>query len=209
MAAPATIVMKLTGPVGMIEGECVVEGYEKRIVIEDWKWNLNASKDKLKPSQFSLSKLSDRASVPMLKVLQACEVCPTVEVLVEEDAMDSHLELKIILTDARILSFKLSGKVDDKGGTLEEDWEFSYEKIKFEYRSYGSKQAKPKTVPFEIEGDPQGMESPGSVEDKILKLVPEVKPDRLKELFKQMETASQQHAQRKLERTATGDKEDK
>jgi type VI protein secretion system component Hcp len=120
--ANATIVMKLQGPGGPIEGECTVDGYEGFIVLESWNWTLTTKDDKLVPSGISFNKVSDRATVAMLELLQTCKEAPSAVILVEEDSVDSDFEVKLTLSQVRILSFSLNGQVDEKSGSMEESW---------------------------------------------------------------------------------------
>jgi len=199
--ANATVLMKLQGPLGPIDGESTVEGYERMIVLESWNWKLVNKDDKATPTAISFTKMSDRATIPMLKLLQACEDAPSAEVLVEEDSADSKLELKLTLTNVRFLSLGLSGSVDEHAGAMEEQWTMRADKMRIDYRSFSGK----KGIPFEVNSNPgDEAKSPEQItEDQILSLAAKLAENRLEPLFKRMKDTVAL-AQRKETRPAPG-----
>lgn len=202
--ANATIVMKLQGPSGPIEGECVVDGYEGYIDLDSWKWSLTyKDKDKLVPAGLSFSKSADRATVPMLDLLQRCKDAPSAVILIEEDSADSDFEVKLTLTKVRFQSYSLSGQVDDKSGSMKENWTVRPDKLRIDYRRHAGRAS----IPFEIDFPP-GMEAKSTeerAEDEILEISPKLRPDRLQDLFKRM-TDAVNNRQRKREREPAGAK---
>jgi hypothetical protein len=202
--ANATVVMKLEGPIGPIDGECTVDGYERYIVLENWSWTLNEKDKKFVPGGISFSKVSDRSTVPMLKLLQACEDAPSAEILVEEDSVDSKLELRLKLINVRFTKYTLSSNLDDKSGTLNENWTVRADEAQLTYRSHGGK----KVGPFKVFWDPNAeATSPEDVvEDEIVGMVvKKVREERLKPLLARIE---KDYAKRKTERAPQGDKQE-
>jgi type VI protein secretion system component Hcp len=183
--ANATVLMKLQGPLGPIDGESTVEGYERMIVLESWNWKLTVEDDHAKPSGLSFTKMSDRATIPMLKLLQACEDAPSAEILVEEDSVDSKLELKLTLTNVRFLNFSLTGSVDEHSGEMEEQWTVRADNMRIDYRSVRGVQGNPFTIapnPGDEAKSPQQLE-----EDKIVQLVStKIAENRIEPLFKRI-----------------------
>lgn len=200
--ANATIVMKLQGPGGPIEGDCTVEGYEGFIDLESWDWSLTY-KDKLVPSGISFSKMSDRATIPMLELLQRCKEAPSAVILIEEDSADSDFEVKLTLTQVRFLTYSLTGEVDEKRGTMTENWTARPDKMRIDYRRHAGLAS----IPFEIEFDPRAQaKSPNELaEDEILEISPKLRPEGLQSLFKRM-TDAVNARQRKRDREPPGAK---
>jgi type VI protein secretion system component Hcp len=203
--ANATLLMKLQGPLGPIDGESTVEGYERMIVLEGWSWTLAIKDDKPVPTGISFSKLSDRATIPMLKLLQACEDAPSAEVLIEEDSVDSKLELKLTLTNVRFVSFALTGRVDDKSGSMEERWTMRPDNMRIDYRSFSGKQG----IRFDVDFDPGAdSRSPEQLnEDQIVSLAAKLAENRLEPLFKRIKDTVTL-AQRKETRSPPGTREE-
>jgi type VI protein secretion system component Hcp len=198
--ANATLLMKLQGPLGPIDGESTVEGYERMIVLESWNWKLVVKDDKASASGLSFTKMSDRATIPMLKLLQACEDAPSAEILVEEDSVDSKLELKLTLTNVRFINFSLTGSVDEHAGAMTEQWTLRADKMRIDYRSANGRQG----VPFTVLSNPgDEAKSPEQIEeDKIVELAAKVAENRLEPLFKRIKDTIEM-AKRKETRAPT------
>lgn len=201
--ANATIVMKLQGPLGPIEGECTIEGYEKYITLDNWSWSLKITDDKPHSTTVRFSKVSDRSSVPMMKLLYAGELAPSAVILVEEDSADSAFEVKLTLTNVQFASFSLSGVVDDKSGSMKERWEVRADHVEVDYRGHAEKGSHH----FSVESDPSLQStSPGEkVEEKILELALKLREDQFDEMVPRLKKAIQQ---RKTVAPARGDKKD-
>jgi len=201
--ANATIVMKLQGPLGPIDGECNVEGYEKFIDLDDWSWTLKIANDKPNPTTIRFSKPSDRSSIPMLKLLYAGELAPSAVILVEEDSADSAFEVRLTLTNVQFTSFSLNGKVDEKKGSMQERWEVRADDIAIVYRAHAEKG----DHKFKVKSDPsQESTSPGDkVEEKILELALKLREDQFDQMVPRLKKAIQQ---RKTVAPARGDKKD-
>jgi type VI protein secretion system component Hcp len=202
--ASATLLMKLQGPSGKIVGESQVDGYEDYITLESLNWTLDIKDDRATPSGISFTKLADRATVPMLQLLQSCKAAPTAEILVEEDSVDSELEVKFRLTQVRFVSYSLSGKVDEKSGSMEERWTARADKLRLDYRSYAGRVS----IPFEIEYDPRADAKPPDQanEDEVMEMaLRKVQPNRLDALIKRIQQADQQ---RKLVHQPKGDEKE-
>jgi type VI protein secretion system component Hcp len=202
--ASATLLLKLQGPSGQIKGESQVDGYEGHIVLESMSWTIEIKDDKPTPSGISFSKFADRASVPMLQLLQSCKAAPSAEILIEEDSVDSELEVKFRLTQVRLMTYSLTGKVDEKSGSMEERWTARADKLRLDYRSYAGKVS----IPFEIDFDPRAeAKSPEQAnEDEVLEMaLKKVQPNRLDALIKRIQQAD---AKRKLEHKPAGDEKE-
>lgn len=141
MAENANIHLKLVGKSGTeINGESEHVDFAGQIEIEDWKWNLGTEQTngKPEPSKFSFKKRMCRASTIMLKAMAAGE--PLTATVVIQDTFKGKrarptFELKLIMTKVLIVNYSLDMDIGDKGGHVDEDWDFDYDKIRIDYRS--------------------------------------------------------------------------
>lgn len=176
----ALLFLKLESPSGVILGDSRVKEYKDQIELSDWKWSINrkAENGDVEPGIFQFSKLMDRSTTPMLGAMRNGE---SLKALINlEDASNEDFHLVITLEQVRITSFKLDAEADDAGGAVEEDWDFNYESIKFEYRATDKEGYS--TVLLKR---PAGAstDSPRKTEDKILALAEDLEPGRLNELW--------------------------
>lgn len=179
--AGALLFMKLSGSSGVILGDSRVKEYKDQIELSDWKWNIRRKErdnGDVEPGIFGFSKLMDRSSTPMLNAMRNGE--PLEAVLNLEDSSNQDFHLVIKLTKVRITSFGFEAEADDAEGAVEEEWDFNYETIQFEYRASD----KEGYSVVELKR-PAGAstESPRKVEDKILELAKEIEPGRLDQLW--------------------------
>jgi hypothetical protein len=143
--------------------------------------------------------------------MKSCELCPEAEVLIEEDSADSRLELKIIMKNVQVMDYSFSSRVGEKSASIDENWEFEYTSVRFEYTSYGSLEDKPQFIPFVIHAQPPMGKAEG-VDDtrkQILTLVGKLSLPELEGIDRIIDeirkTASDpNHASRKLTATAPG-----
>lgn len=133
--ADAILVMKLDGPNGAVAGESRMERFQDWIVLEGWRWSINAAEDELRPGAISITKECDRASPTMMQLLDSAEVCPRVELMLWEGSEDSNLELQVVLTNVRFINLRVSVKNEEKGGSVDETWDLDYSKVQFKYYS--------------------------------------------------------------------------
>jgi type VI secretion system Hcp family effector len=144
MSSVAKLYMKLTGQrQGWIKGESVTQYFEGMIEVDDWRWSVEtkntASSDvkagegiKVEPSVFSFGKLMDRSTTPMLAAMQSGESLQA-EITVQEMSRDTF-ELKLTLYDIRVIDYGCNGKVGKADAEVDENWQFNYHRIKFDFK---------------------------------------------------------------------------
>ncbi len=135
MAETSLLFMKLSGAkTGLIEGQAELAEHKNWIELDNWTWGLEpkADDDSIEPAIFCFSKLMDAASPTMLKAMGSGDELSATIVI--EDGSLSMFELTIHLQKARITKYDLVSKVEDKRGSITEEWEFDYETIVLEYR---------------------------------------------------------------------------
>src|SRR5690606_15733529 len=76
----------------------------------------------------------DRASVPMMNILQSGEVCSQA-VLTMRQRTKKPVTIKMILKNVRLTHYDLEVECGDNEVTLSEDWKMSYETLDIQYSS--------------------------------------------------------------------------
>lgn len=136
MAEHARLFMSLTSATsGEIKGESLDREMRDWIELEDWNWSIKAAKndsDLAEPSVLSITKRLDRATPAMLKAMQLAT--PLKALIKVEDSSQQMFALTLELWDARIISYKVDVKEDDKSVEIEEDWDINYTTVDFEYQ---------------------------------------------------------------------------
>lgn len=138
MAEHARLFMHLTGAeTGMIKGESTVVGRGGWIDIDDWSWSMkrnsrSAGSETVEPTKLTFTKLMDRSTATMLGAMNGGSL---MNATIKMD--DSNLEafkLEVQIKNLRIVGYKFDVKLADDNTAIEEDWEFDYEAVVFEYR---------------------------------------------------------------------------
>jgi len=138
MAEHAKLFLHLTGAeTGMIKGESVTAGRGDWIEINDWNWSMQrsakaAGAETVEPSKITFSKLMDRASTAMLLAMhRGTRMNATIKL---DDAAETLLKMEVQLKNVRIIGYEMSVQPGTTETLIEEDWEFDYEAVIFEYR---------------------------------------------------------------------------
>jgi type VI secretion system Hcp family effector len=192
MTTAADLYLELTGPNGRINGESRVVGFQDQIEVIDWKWQLRHrdSTSAAEPTVFQFSKIMDRASTTMLGHMQKGTQL-TAAFTVQDASIDNPFILVIHLEDVRIRKYGFNIKVadDQKEGHVEEDWEFDYAAIKFEYKTQHDKGGGRKgaaDVRIERPADASD-DSPSGPIEKIMTLSRGLKVGQLEDLWKKLQ----------------------
>lgn len=168
----AEVFLKLTGPRGVVEGNCQDEKHKNEIALFDWGWGLRLE-DLPSDSQAEadrsatgdtvrISKAVDVASTSMMTLLNSGETCPEA-VLVLKQSTEKAVELKLVLKGVRIESYKLKVECSELEVELSEDWILAYDEVKVQYsspaRAGGASSFMLKIPPGAKQQDPVQMES--------------------------------------------------
>ncbi len=140
MSENSRIFMHLTSPsTGWIKGECTVDEYENWIELDSWDWKLLRKKDEdaiPEPSLLTVTKLMDKASTAMFAAMLKSEMLQA-KLVVDDGSVDLMFELSIELENLTIKKCDIQTSISDKGATVDEDWDFNYEYIKFNHKLAG------------------------------------------------------------------------
>lgn len=138
MAEHARLFMHLTGAeTGMIKGESTVPGRRDWIGIDDWSWSMNrkavsGGSETVEPTKLMFSKLMDRSSTAMLLAMRRGTLMnATIKM---DDADLNAVKLEVQIKKLRIISYAFRTQASDKQTSIQEDWEFDYEAVGFEYQ---------------------------------------------------------------------------
>ncbi len=150
MSSSARLYMSLIVNKGakQVAGDVLDPDYEQEIEIEDWEWKLTgpersgkvdadadadgkATSLRTTASEFTFTKVMDRASTQMLSLLASGEELSAVVTLVQTS--DIPFKLVAHLEKARISGYTLNAKDEEKSTSIEESWVFNYETITLEH----------------------------------------------------------------------------
>jgi type VI protein secretion system component Hcp len=135
MAERAHLFMKLTGSSsGWVKGEAQVVNFKDQIELTNWKWTLAGKRGSVggEPSIFGFSKLMDRSTTAMLSAMRNGE--PMTAVIAMEESSRDQFRLIVTLESVLITQYGFATQIGDTLGDIEEDWEFDYESVRFDYR---------------------------------------------------------------------------
>jgi len=194
MAEQARLYMQLSRSTGPIPGDSVVTGMKGWIEIDDWSWSLqrktNAdSTEAIEPTKLSFTKRMDRASTSMLLAMHGGDLLTAT--IKMDDASLVMLNLVIKLHKVRIIGYKVKTQASDKRTEIEEDWDFDYESILFDYRP----DLKSGTMSVEIDRPPgSSTTSPNEKLNKFLELSKGMKVEDLEPIWKQIVAKAKEDA---------------
>lgn len=142
MAESANIHLKLLGKDGKpIEGEAENARFVKQIDLDDWKWALGTDQTngKPEPTKFSFKKRMCRATPRMLSAMASGEPLEAVVEIEDYGIVDNNakpmFELKLTLKQVLVVNYSCDLDVGDKGGKIDENWDFDYDSITLDYRA--------------------------------------------------------------------------
>lgn len=138
---------------GKVKGEVQsgIKDHVDDIECNDWNWKLAKRKELQavvggkressygNPSLFSFSKAPDRSSPRLMTALTEGLVFPKGVFRVYEklsgkiEDTEGEFDLKIILTDVRVVEYTVSGRTGDKEVELDESWDLNYRTIEFRF----------------------------------------------------------------------------
>lgn len=140
-----------------VQGDTLTAKYKNQIECADWRWQVRTKEDarttghratgagsRVEPTVLCFSKPPDRSSTRMMTALDTGELFPKATfTLYEELAGDrkdtlGSFNLRIMLTEVRVIKYNLCASSDPNEVTLSEDWEFDYQEITFEFNMQGN-----------------------------------------------------------------------
>ena len=155
------------------------------------------------PSIFEFSKLLDTSTTNLLAAMHKGELLEA-EITLQEMSRDAF-ELKLFLSEVRVIDYTMSGKNDKSSGEVTETWEFNYSTIRFEFKPTARQEGKVSGVmTANAQRKPTAStESPATTTREILKLADAVEIKDWDSLLKALETKHQAALEAGRSATAT------
>lgn len=194
----AEIYMSLNRGGVAVGGDAQASGHEGEIELFDWGWGLSLEEQspeagteaEAQGTLVAFSKPVDRASVPMMSILQSGEVCSQATLTMRQRTK-KPVTIKMILKNVRLTHYDLEVECDDNEVTLSEDWKMSYETVDIQYvsalaarapganaiksfhlpKGRGGDQAAPPRPPKEVSSDLLSMPEPSIDKGDVVKIV--------------------------------------
>jgi type VI protein secretion system component Hcp len=125
-----------------VKGDAQVAGFEGQVELWDWSWGAQlASATKgpgvetrnIEANSIAICKSHDRATTPMLSLLQSGETCDKA-VLYLGQTLGRSQQVTITLKGVRLMAVKFNLVNDDKEVYVDEDWTVEYDELSITHK---------------------------------------------------------------------------
>jgi type VI protein secretion system component Hcp len=184
-----------------VKGDAETAGFEGQIELWDWSWGAQLASAttgagvdarNVEANSISICKSQDRATTPMLSLLQSGETCDKA-VLYLGQTLGRAQQVTISLKGVRLMAVKFNLVNDDKEVYVDEDWTVEYDELTITHKppsvdgegrptgsTAGSRVFSLRTTPgvpkaetrrIAVEPEPKATVSESDIEEQLMKLL--------------------------------------